>query len=121
VLSPKSPNSRGAREVVVVLQDGSYRKFTTPNDGTMAVVPAASVIDPWLAANTETSIDFVHGEAAVRDALRSPKDVGVLLPPIDKTAFVSTLRKGGVMPRKSFSMGEAEEKRFYVEARCIRP
>jgi len=44
---------------------------------------------------------------------------GILLPPIDKASFFATIEKNGPLPRKSFSMGEADEKRFYLECRKL--
>ena len=46
---------------------------------------------------------------------------GLLLPKLDKTRFVETIHAIGTLPRKAFSMGEANEKRFYIEARNILP
>ena len=45
--------------------------------------------------------------------------MGFLLPEIDKHAFFEDVKKLGVLPRKTFSMGEADEKRFYMEAKKI--
>jgi len=42
-----------------------------------------------------------------------------LLPALDKTRFLETIHKIGTLPRKAFSMGEANEKRFYMEARSL--
>ena len=46
--------------------------------------------------------------------------VGFVLPAMDKEQFFPTLRRVGVLPRKTFSMGEANEKRYYMECRKIR-
>jgi hypothetical protein len=94
--------------------------LTTPG-AEMSVVTISEVVDAYLADHSDASIDFVHGEQPVLDVVaRETNSVGLILPPIAKDQFVSTLKKCGVMPRKSFSMGEAEEKRFYIEARGIR-
>lgn len=45
--------------------------------------------------------------------------MGFLLPALDKYKLFETVDKDGVLPRKSFSMGEAHEKRFYIECRRI--
>ncbi|MFR7932684.1 MAG: hypothetical protein ACLU3R_00870 [Acutalibacteraceae bacterium] len=46
--------------------------------------------------------------------------VGIVLKPMDKGTLFSYIVKNGVLPRKTFSMGEADEKRYYVEARKIK-
>ena len=48
-----------------------------------------------------------------------PRRVGFFLPPFDKSALFPTVATRGVLPRKAFSLGEAEEKRFYLEARKL--
>ena len=64
-------------------------------------------------------IDYIHGEEAVRGLIRDEHAVGILLPAIDKFSLFPAVRKNGPLPRKCFSMGEAHEKRFYMEARTI--
>jgi hypothetical protein len=55
------------------------------------------------------------------DAACADGAVGLILPKLDKSRFLETLHDIGTLPRKAFSMGEAEEKRFYIEARNILP
>lgn len=65
------------------------------------------------------TIDYIHGEDVVFDLGGKPGNLGFLLPPMDKSAFFRTVIFDGALPRKTFSMGEAHEKRYYVECRCI--
>ncbi len=66
------------------------------------------------------SVDYIHG-ADVTDKLGSEKgNIGLFLPAIDKGTFFDTIIKDGALPRKTFSMGEANEKRYYMEARAIK-
>jgi hypothetical protein len=66
------------------------------------------------------SIDYIHGEEELfRLAGSREKAVGILLPPIKKTGLFETVARSGPLPRKSFSMGEAVEKRFYFECRKL--
>ena len=62
--------------------------------------------------------DYIHGEDSVRK-LATAGNTGVLVPAISKDTFFATVEKEGVFPRKTFSMGEAFEKRFYLEAKNI--
>ena len=64
-------------------------------------------------------IDYIHGTESFLALAAKPGNLGLYLPPIDKASFFETVVRDGVMPRKTFSMGEAPEKRFYVEARRI--
>ena len=69
------------------------------------------------------SIDYIHGEDELfrltAAATPGAPVTGILLPPVQKTGFFETVARHGPLPRKSFSMGEAEEKRFYVECRRL--
>lgn len=62
--------------------------------------------------------DYIHGEDSVRK-LATSGNTGILVPAISKDTFFGTVEKEGVFPRKTFSMGEAFEKRFYLEAKII--
>ena len=62
--------------------------------------------------------DYIHGEDSVRK-LATEGNTGILVPAISKDTFFGTVEKEGVFPRKTFSMGEAFEKRFYLEAKKI--
>ena len=64
-------------------------------------------------------LDYVHGEDAVRQIVEKENAVGILLPPMDKSLLFPAVAKNGPLPRKTFSMGEANEKRYYMEARKI--
>ena len=76
-------------------------------------------LDPWLKANPKAVIDYIHGTESTVSLGTKKDSVGIYLPPIDKAGFFGTVIREGAMPRKTFSMGEAPEKRFYVEARKI--
>ena len=64
-------------------------------------------------------IDYVHGEDVTVRLGSQPGNMGFYLPAITKGDFFKTVILDGALPRKTFSMGEAKEKRFYMEARRI--
>ena len=64
-------------------------------------------------------IDYIHGSEEVLKLGERDNAVGILLPPIAKDSFFETINSRGPLPRKSFSMGEADEKRFYLECRKL--
>ena len=111
--------------------DGSDHRFTVVSaDGeeTVAVlnpegaIPCETIqkfLDDFLSRHPESGIDFIHGDSSLRALASKPDTVGFLLPEIDKHAFFKDVEKLGVLPRKTFSMGEADEKRFYMEAKEI--
>ena len=75
-------------------------------------------IEYFMARHSEARVDYVHDEPAVR-ALTRQGGVAFLLPPFEKSDLFKGIVMGGVLPRKTFSMGHAEEKRYYVECRKI--
>lgn len=65
-------------------------------------------------------IDYIHGEDVTRRLACQPGNMGFLLPAMEKKSLFPTVLFDGALPRKTFSMGEAHDKRFYLEARRIR-
>lgn len=76
-------------------------------------------LDQWLAKHPEASIDYVHGSAAARELAAQEHVVTFLLPVPDAGALFATVNEKGVLPRKTFSMGSANEKRYYMESRKL--
>ncbi len=64
-------------------------------------------------------VDYIHGEDVVCELSLKESTVGILLPVPEKSSLFETVIKDGALPRKTFSMGEANEKRFYMEAKKI--
>ena len=65
-------------------------------------------------------VDYVHGGAVCAALARERDGCALLLPALDKGELFGYIARHGAYPRKSFSIGEAEEKRYYLEARAIR-
>lgn len=68
----------------------------------------------------EGKIDYIHGDDVCRTLGEKPGNIGFILPPMEKSQLFLGVINDGVLPRKTFSMGEAYEKRFYLEAKMIR-
>ena len=64
-------------------------------------------------------VDYIHGEDVVCELSLKSGAVGILHPVPQKSSLFETVIKDGALPRKTFSMGEANEKRFYMEAKKI--
>jgi hypothetical protein len=81
----------------------------------------AGSLQPWLdslVSERSIRIDYVHGDDVVR-RLAADSALGLLLPALTKADFFQTIAREGILPRKTFSMGEAREKRYYFESRRI--
>lgn len=78
-----------------------------------------NALDILIKQTEGASIDYIHGEQVVNELGSKPGNIGFLLPPMEKSAFFRTVVFDGALPRKTFSMGEAHEKRYYLECRKI--
>lgn len=87
--------------------------------GPLPVGILQAFLDQYMAEHP-CGIDFIHGEEALKQLASKPGAVGLMLPAIDKGGLFRGIVADGVLPRKSFSMGHAQEKRYYLEARRIR-
>ena len=99
---------------VVVTEGSEDVKISLGNPPhTLAIGSVQMMID-----SLKLECDYIHGEDSVRK-LATAGNTGILVPGISKDTFFGTVEKEGVFPRKTFSMGEAFEKRFYLEAKII--
>jgi hypothetical protein len=76
-------------------------------------------LDEYITHTAGSSIDYIHGADELFRLSSQPSTTGLLLPPVKKSGLFRTVARRGPLPRKSFSMGEAEEKRFYLECRRL--
>lgn len=87
----------------------------------LAVGSLQEVLDAYLKENPQVKIDYVHGDDVVDRLGREPGNLAFYLPGIAKDNFFKSIIMDGALPRKTFSMGHAKDKRFYMECRKIVP
>ncbi len=85
----------------------------------LAVGTIQAFCDAFLKDGGAEKIDYVHGEDVVERLALQPGNAGFYLAGMHKSELFKTVILDGALPRKTFSMGEAREKRFYMEARKI--
>lgn len=95
--------------------EGSGSRMLAPR-AALAVGVLQSFLDQYPAGE----LDYIHGDEVLRSLAVQPDCIGFLLPPLDKADLFRGVEKDGVLPRKTFSMGHANEKRYYLEGRRIR-
>ena len=99
---------------------GAEGTITLPRSAArLAVGALQSFLDDYL-INNPGRVDYIHGEDVAREFAARPGNIAFLLPPMAKEELFPSVVHDGVLPRKTFSMGEAHDKRFYLEARKIR-
>jgi hypothetical protein len=85
----------------------------------LAVGTIQAFLDHALAEGRAEGIDYVHGKCVICKLTAVPHHYGFFLPDLPKNELFKTVILDGALPRKTFSMGEAHEKRFYLEGRRI--
>lgn len=120
-------NSLGAKFVIgkeegqqfVMLYEGKQMDITVKNSPWPIVAGTVDALLDFYAENhAEMKVDYVHGEDSVQE-LVDKGAIGLLLPPFEKSDLFRGVAVGGVLPKKTFSMGHANDKRYYLECRKI--
>ncbi|MDE7194771.1 MAG: DUF1015 domain-containing protein [Oscillospiraceae bacterium] len=110
----------GEGQRFTVILNGEEESFVvTKPTSNLTVGSLQGFLDGYLAENAG-KIDYIHGEDVVRSLCGQSGSIGFLLPSIEKSELFPTVIKDGALPRKTFSMGHANDKRFYCEARRIK-
>ena len=86
---------------------------------TLEVATLQTFLNQYLEDNSAVRIDYIHGSQIVTELGSEPESAGFYLPAISKHDLFKTIVLDGALPRKTFSLGEADEKRFYLECRRI--
>ena len=118
------------RDLSAVCADGGYRVqwvigektgtvYLDKARGELAVAVLQEFLDKWLAENAGV-IDYIRGDEEVKELAQKENAIGFLLPAMEKHQLFRGVISGGALPRKTFSMGHAREKRYYLEGRKIR-
>lgn len=111
-----SDGSAAPQEFRIITASGE-RKITVPHPRFR--LPVAT-LQSFLDSRSGLTVDYIHGEDTLRTLASRPGAVGFLFPGMDKSGLFPAVRSDGALPRKTFSMGHAHDKRFYLECRRIR-
>lgn len=101
------------------IKELAVSRFQPVLDDFLKNAPKSHVCDEKGCHLVSAEIDYIHGSEEIFRLGKQENATGILLPPIAKDSFFATISTRGPLPRKSFSMGEADEKRFYLECRKL--
>ena len=118
-LSEKNPIGTATHSIQWVAGEKSGEILLSTSLGSLPVAALQNALDRILPDFSEAKLDYIHGEASLRRLAAAPDSLGFLLSKIEKGDFFGGVETDGVLPRKTFSMGEATDKRYYTEARRI--
>ena len=116
---PKAFEGRGGGHVMSYVFQGGQGAFTVPEPKVQLDVGTLQAFIDWYLKEYGGEVDYIHGDQTAEDLGRRTGCIAFLLPAMGKEQLFKTVMADGVLPRKTFSMGHAEDKRYYVEARRI--
>lgn len=109
----------GEKTIEAFDKNGNYT-LNVDRVGAKAIKDIQDAIDAYLKEHSECSVDYIHGIEHLKDVAAHNVGVAIAMPKIEKDELFGYVLKNGTLCRKAFSMGEAEEKRYYFEAKKIR-
>lgn len=109
----------GEKTIEAFDKNGNYA-LKVDRVGAKAIKDIQDAIDAYLKEHSECSVDYIHGIEHLKDVAAHNVGVAIAMPKIEKDELFGYVLKNGTLCRKAFSMGEAEEKRYYFEAKKIR-
>ena len=98
--------------------DSEKKYFIGNTSSNLSVGSLQNFLDKYIKENGG-KIDYIHGIDNVKTLAAKHNGLAFILPDMDKAQLFPTVIKDGALPRKTFSMGHADDKRFYIEARRI--
>lgn len=101
------------------VSENNYGISITNRGDRLPVEILQGILDKYLETHNNVSIDYIHGDEALHGLVQETKGCGIFLQSIDKSTLFPAINAGGVLPRKTFSIGEANEKRYYMECHKI--
>ena len=102
-----------------VIDNKSESELEITATSNLPVGTLQSHIDAFLQENPDVSVDYIHGTESVRELCKEENTVGFIFNGMEKNELFDSVIKDGSLPRKTFSMGHADDKRFYIEGRKI--
>lgn len=103
----------------IVLNGKEKNVFIHNQTSNLTVGSLQNFIDKYLSEN-KGKVDYIHGTDVVTKLSENENSIGFILPDMGKEQLFPTVIKDGALPRKTFSMGHAEDKRYYIECRKIK-
>lgn len=117
---PGTFEGQGEGHVIAYTYEGYQGYLTVPEPKMQLAVGTLQAFLDDYAKEHACEIDYIHGDDVTDELGSKPGNIGFKLPAMGKEQLFKTVMADGVLPRKTFSMGHAQDKRYYVEARKIK-
>jgi uncharacterized protein DUF1015 len=105
--------------IIYVTEKGCGKITLKSEENLLATEKIQTFLDSYPEGRGD-NLDYIHGEKDLTDLAEKKGNIGFLLPDISKKTFFKRIAEKGVYPRKTFSIGESIEKRYYLESRKLR-
>ena len=116
---PTANFESGSQQFDIVINGVSKTIYIKEPAFELAVGSLQNFLDAYVKEHKDAEIDYIHGDDVTIDLSKKENSVGFILSSMAKGDLFKSVRADGALPRKTFSMGEAFEKRFYLECRKI--
>lgn len=107
-------------QVIEYVSAAKSGKISAKPSSKLPVGTLQAFLDKYLSEHKEVKIDYIHGESVVYDLCKQENVVGFIFEGMKKSELFDAIKHDGSLPRKTFSMGNACDKRYYIEARKIK-
>lgn len=102
-----------------IVNGKEYTRYIHNQTSNLTVGSLQKFLDNYL-KESKGKIDYIHGIDTVEKLAEQKNSIGFILPDMSKNQLFPTVIKDGALPRKTFSMGHAQDKRYYIECRKIK-
>jgi len=106
------------QDFTLITPNGDKALYIGKPSSSLTVGTVQNFLDRYLKENGG-QIDYIHGKETLRELVARHNGMGFIFRDMHKDELFPTVIKDGALPRKTFSMGHAEDKRFYIECRKI--
>lgn len=109
-----------AHSIIYITESEKGVIYIDKNVHTLSYGAIQPFLDQYICGHRESKIDYIHGLNSLTQLSKIKGNLGLVMPCVKKDDFFASIIKNGPMPRKTFSLGEANEKRYYMECRLIK-
>ena len=104
---------------IKVLSEKGMEYLNAPDKASIAIREIQKFLEAYQVAHPETEVDYIHGEGHLSEILEKRQGYGIVMPAFPREELFPYVMNVGNLPKKAFSIGEPEQKRYYMECKRI--
>ena len=114
-----TPETMDPNTIYFESKDSMGRIELSRISGHMMLEDLQAALEQFILDHPASKLDYIHGDDIINELKTQYNTLCFILPALSKNRFMDTIVENGVLPKKCFSLGEADEKRFYLECRLL--